>query len=83
MLAGVHLFLIFHAQSLLLMAHCRRLLHPPIPHPLLPLQEGPLELQYVVARGEVVKTPQWVRGGTFERGPGIRPRPPILPQRRG
>ena len=39
---------------------------------------GTLELRYVVAGGEVVKTPEWVRGGQFERGPGIRPRKPRL-----
>lgn len=40
------------------------------------LQADTLALQYVVARGEVVKTPEWVRGSMFERGEGIRPRKP-------
>ena len=29
--------------------------------------------RYVIARGQLLKTPQWVRGSTFEEGPGIRP----------
>lgn len=45
---------------------------------LLLLDPGNLELRYVVARGEVVMTPEWTRGGCFERGPGIRPRRPRL-----
>ena len=74
------------------------------------LQAETLELEYVIAGGEIVKTPDWVRcrldgasykpvmanegridqqktllslrlrpqvrGGMFERGPGIRPRSP-------
>ena len=43
---------------------------------LLLLHPATLEVRYVVAGGEVVKTPEWVRGGMFERGPGIRPRRP-------
>jgi beta-aspartyl-dipeptidase (metallo-type) len=39
---------------------------------------GSLELRYVVAGGEVVMTPEWVRGGQFEWGAGIRPRKPRL-----
>ena len=53
-------------------------LNPPCLPPGLPdcLQEETLALEYVIAKGEVVKTPEWVRGGMFERGPGIRPRQP-------
>jgi beta-aspartyl-dipeptidase (metallo-type) len=40
------------------------------------LDAATLELKYVLAKGEVVKTPEWVRGGFFEQGPGIRPRRP-------
>ncbi|KAL4437512.1 hypothetical protein ABPG77_003493 [Micractinium sp. CCAP 211/92] len=40
------------------------------------LEPATIELRYVVARGEMVLTPEWVRGGMFERGPGIRPRRP-------
>jgi seryl-tRNA(Sec) selenium transferase len=32
-----------------------------------------LELHSVVARGHLVRTPEWVRGGAFERGPRIKP----------
>ncbi|KAL4857172.1 Isoaspartyl dipeptidase [Chlorella vulgaris] len=38
-----------------------------------------LELRYVLARGVVVKTPEWVRGGMFEKGPSIRPHNPAMP----
>ncbi len=41
---------------------------------ILVLTEDSLELQYVFARGELVRTPGWVRGGAFERGRRIRPR---------
>ena len=41
------------------------------------LDADALELKYVLAKGEVVKTPEWVRGGFFEHGPGIRPRRPV------
>lgn len=72
---------------LLLAFACSRL--PPQPQPILRCQELPppaqphlqpatLELRYVIARGQVVKTPEWVRGGMFERGEGIRPRPPAV-----
>lgn len=40
------------------------------------LDPGTLDLRFVVARGRLVKTPAWVRGGVFERGPGVRPRHP-------
>lgn len=46
--------------------------------PLDPGQPDTLALQYVLARGQLVKTPGWVRGGMFERGPGIRPFTPTL-----
>jgi hypothetical protein len=41
---------------------------------LLLLDKDTLELRYVFARGELVRTPEWVRGGAFERGARIRPR---------
>ena len=38
-----------------------------------------LEPRYVIAKGVLVKTPEWVHGGCFERGEGIRPCPvPVL-----
>lgn len=40
------------------------------------LDPASCEVVCVLARGEVVKTREWVRGGMFERGPGIRPRAP-------
>lgn len=40
-------------------------------------QATTLEPRYMLARGELVLTPEWVQGGMFERGPGIRPRRPI------
>ncbi|KAL4452078.1 hypothetical protein ABPG75_007740 [Micractinium tetrahymenae] len=40
------------------------------------LEPATLELRYAFARGQLVLTPEWVRGGMFERGPGIRPRRP-------
>lgn len=43
---------------------------------LLLLDAASLELRYVLARGEVVRTPDWVRGSYFEKGPGVRPRRP-------
>lgn len=42
---------------------------------LLLLSQATLDLQYVVAKGRLVKTPEWVRGGCFESGDGIRPCP--------
>lgn len=44
---------------------------------LLLLDAKTLELRYVVALGQLVKTPEWTRGGAFERGPYIRPH--VLP----
>lgn len=41
------------------------------------LEATSLEPRYMLARGELVLTPEWVQGGMFERGPGIRPRRPI------
>ena len=38
------------------------------------LDKDTLELQYVFARGELMRTPEWTRGGAFEKGPRIRPR---------
>lgn len=63
-------------------------LPPPAAHVTLPprlpgpLQPSTLALRYVVARGQVVKTPEWVRGGLFERGEsgGCEIRPRTLPQ---
>ena len=43
---------------------------------LLLLDPGSLQLRYVIARGRVVRTPEWVRGGMFERGEGIIPHRP-------
>lgn len=40
---------------------------------LLLLDSETLELHSVFARGQLVKTPEWTRGGAFERGPNIRP----------
>lgn len=31
-----------------------------------------LEIQHVFANGHHMKTPEWIRGGFFEHGPGIR-----------
>ena len=44
---------------------------------LLLLRGDSLELEWVVAGGEVVKGPGWVRGCFWEEGPGIRPRLPM------
>ncbi|CAL8470415.1 g9957 [Coccomyxa elongata] len=44
---------------------------------LLLLDKETLDLRYVVALGQVVKTPEWTKGGAFERGPHIRPH--VLP----
>ncbi len=44
---------------------------------LLLLDAKTLELRYVVALGQLVRTPEWTKGGTFERGPHIRPH--VLP----
>ena len=44
---------------------------------LLLLDAKTLELRYVVAMGQLVRTPEWTKGGTFERGPHIRPH--VLP----
>lgn len=41
------------------------------------LDQSSLELKYVIAKGAIVRTPHWVRGGLFERGPRIRPIQPI------
>ena len=41
---------------------------------ILVLKEDSLDLQYVYAKGELVRTPDWVLGGAFERGARIRPR---------
>jgi beta-aspartyl-dipeptidase (metallo-type) len=35
-----------------------------------------LDVKYAYTRGEIVKTPEWVRGGLFDTGPGVRPRSP-------
>ena len=40
---------------------------------LLVLSSDDLELRYVVAKGELVRTPEWTRGGFFEEGGRIRP----------
>lgn len=46
---------------------------------LLLLDEYTLELRYVYAKGILVRTPEWTRGGMFERGDRIRPIKPDLP----
>lgn len=43
---------------------------------LLALDTATLEVTHVVARGVLVATPQWVAGGIFERGEGIKPYKP-------
>lgn len=40
---------------------------------LLLLDANSLELRYVFAKGVLVRTPEWTRGGMFERGDRIRP----------
>ena len=45
---------------------------------LLLLDEASLELKYVYCKGVLVKTPEWTRGGMFERGDHIRPIKPVL-----
>ena len=45
---------------------------------LLLLHPKSLELQYVYAKGILVRTPDWTRGGMFERGKHIRPIQPVL-----
>lgn len=42
---------------------------------LLLLDQTTLDLRYVVAKGQLAKTPMWVRGSCFESGDGIRPCP--------
>ena len=42
------------------------------------LKQDTMQLQYVIAKGVVVRTPQWVRGGVFERGDRIWPVKPNL-----
>ena len=41
------------------------------------LDHATLELKYVIAKSAIVRTPHWVRGGVFERGPRIRPIQPF------
>ena len=38
------------------------------------LDSQTMELRYVFAKGVLMRTPEWTRGGLFERGPRIRPR---------
>lgn len=45
---------------------------------LLLLDQSTLELQYVYAKGLLVRTPEWTRGGMFERGDRIRPIKPEI-----
>ena len=45
---------------------------------LLLLDEKTLVLRYVYAKGVLVRTPEWTRGGMFERGNRIRPIQPDL-----
>lgn len=47
---------------------------------LLLLDHSSLQIVYVVAKGAIVKTPQWTLGGFFEKGPGITP---YRPKERG
>ena len=47
---------------------------------LLLLDEQSLEIKYVYAKGQLVRTPEWVRGGMFERGDRIHPiKPQVFP----
>ncbi len=46
---------------------------------LLLLDQTSLELKYVYAKGVLVRTPEWTRGGMFERGDRVRPIKPELP----
>lgn len=43
---------------------------------LLVFSQSSIALKYVFAMGKLVRTPEWVLGGMFEKGPRIRP---ILP----
>lgn len=45
---------------------------------LLLLHANSLELRYVFAKGVLVRTPEWTRGGMFERGDRIWPIKPDL-----
>ena len=46
---------------------------------LLLLDQDSLELKSVYAKGLLVRTPEWTRGGIFERGEHIRPITPAIP----
>ncbi len=46
---------------------------------LLLLDQDSLELKSVYAKGLLVRTPEWTRGGMFERGKHIRPIIPAIP----
>lgn len=46
---------------------------------LLLLDQDTLELKSVYAKGLLVRTPEWTRGGMFERGKHIRPITPAIP----
>lgn len=46
---------------------------------LLLLDQDSLELKSVYAKGLLVRTPEWTRGGLFERGKRIRPITPAIP----
>lgn len=46
---------------------------------LLLLDQDTLELKSVYAKGLLVCTPEWTRGGMFERGKHIRPITPAIP----
>ena len=41
---------------------------------ILVLDKNGYDLQYVFARGKLVRTPEWVQGSAFEQGSRIRPR---------
>lgn len=41
---------------------------------LLVLDESTFELQYVFAKGKLVRTPEWTEGSAFEKGDRIKPR---------
>ena len=45
---------------------------------LLLLDKFSLKVSYVYAKGQLVRTPDWTRGGMFERGQRIRPIKPNL-----
>ena len=45
---------------------------------LLLLNSDTLELQFVYAKGKLVRTPEWTQGGMFERGKHVKPLDPVV-----